>query len=593
MKILAIWLYLLMPSLAVATSPPTFRDLVTKKRPRHPNPSHLTPKSLSGPWQAEVQKALGLPATIQLEALPHAPQWGLVAPLGQTIRFWLEGFPFCEYQLKRHQTKAGRIFYLGEAPPSFHGDPSKAWPSLQKVLAAIEPKIREVIPSDPTVIQAQECLVVRDGRLVAGLSITLEASGLRYRILADPQEVYEAYPMFVHSDATARIYAPRSTGDSLQDYHLEGMVEDGSLENAWFFSTREIGENAPLAMSVDGRFEFVPGTEFFEQTSVFVHANIALAWFKAAGYDGFGFKPIRLMSHVTAHPGDARYVPDYFDYPTVSIGADAEVGLRNLHLDADVVSHELAHHVIYDSLKVPVGETLVLHEGLADYLATQISGQACFAPAVCSQYQGAEWQSCYEGHRCLRSAATSLRLDGSYAAKEGTDILYSNRDNSTLPAHILGQVVSGYLWDLVVKDGFQPQEVVHLTLATIGLLAERSGYRDFILAMLKAESSLMGGRRCMVLHERAIARGFSSSMGDLRCGEDLPEIQVAKESRPTGGPPSTPRAEEATEAEGASESDKGCGVVAGHLNGLSLIWFGMPLLMLRRRSSIWAFWTRR
>ena len=100
-----------------------------------------------------------------------------------------------------------------------------------------------------------------------------------------------------------------------------------------------------------------------------------LKYYESLGYvnpDG----PVELQLNIGADgtENNAFYSPKFADeQPRLTIGRGDGTELANLSLDSDVVSHEFGHHTLWRTLKLPIGETLVLHGGTCRLFSLFIS----------------------------------------------------------------------------------------------------------------------------------------------------------------------------------------------------------------------------
>src|SRR5690606_2594621 len=141
--------------------------------------------------------------------------------------------------------------------------------------------------------------------------------------------------------------------------------------------------------------------------------------------------------------------------------------LQNLPKDSDVVSHELGHHVIFQSLTSTKGESLVMHEGLADYFAFARTDDPCLGESICPAGSpvGCELES-----QCLRTADNTYVLNVDTKSEE----------------HFKSQFISGMLWDL--RDNAVPaQDLDEMVIQATGMLLSNSGYHDLILTLMLAD----------------------------------------------------------------------------------------------------------
>ena len=203
----------------------------------------------------------------------------------------------------------------------------------------------------------------------------------------------------------------------------------------------------------------------------------------------------------------------------------------------------------------------MLHEGLADFLTFASTGNACLGESICPENS----YICVVQNQCLRSA--------------DNDYTYTSAD---LPdgAHLRSQFISGYLWDLVTKDGLGEDLVTTLLLQAIDLFVTNSGYTHLVLGLLLVDESSYGGQYCETIYNRAIDRGLEEFISGIDCN-NVAEIvtnnggQLANET-----PVATP-----TETSDSKRNSCGSIGIAGQ-GGVSLLFFALiPLLLRLRRDS--------
>jgi hypothetical protein len=270
------------------------------------------------------------------------------------------------------------------------------------------------------------------------------------------------------SPGLARIY-DRSPLDSLIDQPLL-LTGDGTLTSEHFESD---GSNVARAFAGDLQFIYEVGDARFPEVSTFTNATRVLAWFASFGFD-MAEEKITIQANATigGSVNNAVYMPSVGAGATIAIGSGDGAVLQNLALDRDVVFHEFSHHVIFQKLQATSGESLVLHEGLADSLTMLHNDDPCLGPSICPALSSV----CAVQGQCLRTADNNLTM-------------------STAPgtAHLDSQVLSGYIWDLHQSGTFSGTELVTLTLAAIDQLSSQSSFVEFVNAMLSEDQSLFGG----------------------------------------------------------------------------------------------------
>ncbi len=324
----------------------------------------------------------------------------------------------------------------------------------------------------------------------------------------------------------------------------------------------------PRVMAPDNQFVFRaddPADALsFDQVEAYYSATRALAWFQQRfGNDGGGAHLTVRINHLIAGRSDnALYVPPP-EGPEIRIGAGNEV-MTNLARDTDVLTHEYAHHVIFEHLKEHAGESGVLHEGTADYFAYAVNGDPNLG------------ESLIPGGPYLRTAA--LDADARY------DLVDERRG-----AHFRGQYWSAVLWSLRQELGEGFDTVVYNALSYLG---PGSGLKDGFLGLLNAdrdlnpldaaspEAGVFGKNKCLIL-KTGVERGFAAYLEDYEgfdCGLDL--AALAQESKALTTPA-------AVEGKGKpvefTAFGKRCAVVSANGSPGQVAtagWFWVPLLFV-------------
>ena len=475
----------------------------------------------------------------------------------ESISFEVKGVPLCEYQVSLVRLQ-GSPFALGSLPHPFYNEPPATWPELSSSETLLRQALesRGVFVEDPT-FQSEKCYVVREGTLFSAWKIHMQNLGLTYEGIADGEEIYHVQPLFFHATGNARIYPNNALDASLQDFELTDLKESGQLSNNYFFTEIQ-STSQPLANKSDFQFVFSPESSEFAETSIFTNANRILAYFQSIGYQNFGNFPLKLVVHATIgnDSNNALYQPAVNTHSTIYIGDGDGTILKNLATDRDVVSHEFGHHVIFGTLTSVKGASLVLHEGLADFFTFAKTGNACLGESICPS--GSPIRCAVEA-QCLRTAENSYSFTSADLPSE---------------AHLRSQFISGLLWDLTAKDAIDRTLVSKAVLGGVALLAQSSGYRDFIIALLKADESQNGGAHCQTILERAQTRGLESFLTDVSCSNTLPEISGTQQA--------TTIAEDNSESSNSGDSGGGlCGVAGGSVGTASgLWWLLLPLMMM-------------
>jgi len=508
----------------------------------------------------------------------------------QTVEtnFAVDGFPLCQYQVKTHETLGGQVAMLGQFPRvevnrSFSASDWIADVRLQQTIS--ETLGMKGLDPHFHVDAKSKCLWAKDNELLPVWVVDVESEGLLYAFIADANEVYRFEPKHFHASARTRIYPNNEKDANLEDFTIREMKTDGYLDNAYFVTCVPAGSGSsvcppneasatPYSMvkepSLTYTYNPAADESKFAQTSVFTNANRTLEWLEDHGYTNFGTAQIRLAIHASfgGDTNNALYEPRS-SFAVIYVGdGDGQV-LQNLATDADVVSHELGHHVVYNSVKRIEGESLILHEGLADYFTFARTGNACLGESICPD-TSIGVKVCARPRQCLRSAENDLTLNGPNFPKE---------------PHLRGQLISGMLWDLYKKDGILLNDVTRLALRTVDLMVTDSGYKHFVVGLMLADQAIFQGRFCSTLLNRANSRGFQTILTGITCEDiekqstdgtlnsttNIEDYLGPDGNGPTVAPASPPR----------KGGKAGCGVIAagasGHDLSALLLWI-LPLL---------------
>lgn len=331
-------------------------------------------------------------------------------------------------------------------------------------------------------------------------------------------------------------------------------------------------------------------TQAFDQLQIYFYTLRSLEWL----WDKFGLDPDPAKNFVSVFVGgtingrydNAMYLPSD-EGPAVLIAQHEK--LENLARDRDVVSHELAHHIIYRGIKSSSGESGVLHEGTADYLTYAQSSDPYLAESI------------VPGAAYLRTA-----LMVGENPSEKLSVKMTN--------HARGQYWSALLWDLGEKVGHE--RVVQWISGMLHYVGPKAGLRDAFLGIIRTERDLMAlasqektglsqssslvsnpgeSQECRIL-EAGLRWGFARYLTDFsgeNCGLNIPEWIEKK----------------AQEQEGATKKKspplyplKLCGTLGsahhdpanpiGNLWALALI-ASLPLIVLGRQRLSHAFLRKR
>lgn len=460
-----------------------------------------------------------LPGALKVRLDPVNSLVDLPSEHTQKLTFSLHNIEFCQSNVKVHQFTDGSVFRFGELPKidqdSITIDPPNHREGSHRLTQWAEKnrKTLEIRSSEP-------CIYTKDNVATAVRRFIVVQDGLPYTALVTKTSVLDISPRFFHAVGDALIYPNNVLDDQREEFVLEGLADDGTLKND-YFSTYVDTTTYNKAIASDFNFDFEPGTTEFAQTSAFTNANRTLDWLFKNGYNNFGPQRISIRLHqvINGSINNALYTPVSGSSPPAILLSDGDGStLQNLPTDADVVSHELGHHVVYHGITSTAGESLVLHEGLADYFTFARTGNACLGESICP----ANSSICMIPGRCLRSALNNIVY--------GT----SNYPPSN-QAHLQGQLISGLLWDLIASDGIPESDVTNMVLRSIDLMTGDSKFFQFLIALLAADKDLFASSYCPQIFHRIVGRGLESELLGWSCQSDLSVIPDEAEAAPVIG----------------------------------------------------------
>ena len=424
----------------------------------------------------------------------------------------INGIPFCEYEIKAFQDQSGTVSMLGRLPklPSYSSYTSiDDWPNLEDSWERAKESLLSsnfLVNQDPQLISFKKCYDLVDDSITSLWKIVGRVAGRSYTVLADPHEAYKISPLYFEVDGNIQAYRLNPKDGELVTY-TTNLVGDGYLRSTFFETNTDsvtaIAEEE--AFSRTHNFIYSPSEPEFAEASVFIHATNMLAFFQGLGFGFTETQPILLEVHATPgnNQNNALYQPAgavYANQAVISIGDGDGTILKNLALDTDVVSHEFGHHVVFETLKTTSGESLVLHEGLADFFAFSRTSDPCLGESICPEGS----TSCMVEATCLRTA--------------DLDLVYGDSQYQILGSHLKGQVVSGMLWDLRVPMGLK--SITDVTFTALNYFVRDTGYQDFLASLLLADQDLNQGANACTIYDAAVSRGLATFLRGVDCSNN-------------------------------------------------------------------------
>ncbi|MBC7661506.1 MAG: hypothetical protein H7249_17555 [Chitinophagaceae bacterium] len=510
--------------------------------------------------------------------------------------FDLDDVPVCDLEVKVHRTMDGLTTMIGDMPlaPSgvFTRDQWATDAALTKIVR--ETLMMGSLGSEYIALSKERCLWSQDGLKPAWKVNLKTAAGMNYEIIASGEEVFRFDPKHFHEteEGTATVFKTNINEGEAEAIPLREMANSGYLSNPYFEVCVPTSANKPVCNPNEGTsaYSFAQESTFvynydrsidpnrFTQASIFAHTNVALSWLQTHGYANFGTTQIKLLAHakVNGDVNNALYQPAIgSETPMILVGDGDGDALQNLGTDADVVSHELGHHVVYNTVTQISGESLVIHEALADFFTFARTGNACLGESICTDTP-LGLKVCAKPKACLRSAEN--------------DYAYGDANLPT-QAHLRGQFISGLLWDLHAKDGIPQDEVTTMVLKGVDLLVSNSGYKHLVVALLLVDHTEYADKYCPLILERAKVRGLTSQLADVSC--EAIQTQSVDKSKVTTYLSTTPSGSgDAALTATKKSSKKSCGALDGGLAGSGqaeslLLILSLPIAItwIRRKKS--------
>lgn len=468
----------------------------------------------------------------------------------------IRGVNICGAQVKALKFRNNNTTAALINVPSFSRElPDFDWIELNSAIEMAELELRNqgVDFEGITIGDSERCFIMHQESLYPVWNLHLIANETLYKSYVGANGVYDLTPVLFHAEGEATVYESNPRDKKLKTFKLSDMSSGGTLENSYF----TVSSTGVKVQESDFKFNYNPDSEAdkFEQTSLFVHTNLHYDWFKSHGHKWQGSNKLTIVAHaiIKGSVNNALYTPGTSTTPPrIQVGDGDGIRLQNLPRDGDVVSHELGHHIVYEALKETRGESMVIHEGLADFFTFARTGDACLGESICPA--GSDVM-CEVEAKCLRTG------DNDYVLGR----------NTKHEAHFKSQFISGMLWDLREKE-VPGSKLDKLVYNGVLLLLESSGYHDLILGLLLADQDLYNGKYCNAIYQKAVDRGLGDIISDFGCKGNLPNLNAFNNA---GGITSS------SKSSGSSSDDPFCGIVGANDNGpKGTNWWLLVVLLL-------------
>ncbi len=458
-------------------------------------------------------------------------------------------FPVCNADAKVMSLRNGESLISGHVP---RADPKRflaeEFPRRSEAVKYLLNKLTAVL-SEPVVtvefIRSSACLFQIGQILKPVLYIIVKVNELPYTGYATEDQVYLLGPGSLTATAVANIFSPNINAASKTAFQIT-VDGSGYLQND-YFTTIPSGTDRLKGTSFD---QDKTDPKYGELAS-YVIANMEFDYAKSLGYNWIAATPMNIKNHTVFANNvvnNAQYLPAEMNAdgkPAIYVGDGDGRVLKNLGTDNDVVSHEFGHHIVYNTLKTITAqsESLILHEGLADYFTYARKGNACLGESICPDGSSA----CVDPGKCLRK--------GTIPASQ---LSLNNTAYNSYGPHGKGQLINGYLWDLQTS-GAMGTDLPKLTLQSLSLYQRDSGIQDFMLALFKTDCVNYNSKYGSKMLELAKPRGLDTYVSTIKIGD------CASIATPSG----TGVASSSTSGDSSKKGWFGCGMIDKNATGKS------------------------
>lgn len=431
-----------------------------------------------------------------------------------TLTPQLEEVPFCNYEAKAHYSR-GKIFLLGSIPDieisdsdlkKLHDEKTIDDEIYQKTLRH---HLLQTHPNDLEnfkILEEGSCISVgEDKQLLMSKKIEFHLDGMPYVARVHHTKVLDLQENFFHGSGSANILVYDSFSEQSKNFIFKKATVDlVRLSNGdHLCSDRFLHQEIEASNRM---FIYDESDPKIEDLTLFHNAMDMSNWYNSIAHSlqrNWPGPVIQLYVDDSKNRKNntAVYLPtgSFIDerIPMVKVGDGDGIELRNLLKDPDVISHEIGHHIVYRNLTSTSGESLVLHEGLADFFVLAKKNKStCFAEYICPHTS----RICVS-NSCLRSADNQWKI---------TD------DNLPPEGHKKSQIISSMLWNVIQRLG--ADNTAKITYRAVSFLSSNSGYKDFILALLLSAKELSSSQKaCDAIYEEAKKRNFTNYIGNVTC----------------------------------------------------------------------------
>ena len=378
------------------------------------------------------------------------------------LHFAIAGTPFCRAYADAHIVEDD-VFMNGVIPGAIR---KKQVQGLDWEGASYQKnQLLDALGSTGTlnITSDNECLLLASDKKTVDAARTIDFTidRLPYTALIARGEVVEASEIFHLATGKTQVLRKNPVGSSnvvLKDVTLNNISEGGSLCDPYFVTV--VPKTFTKAFSKSFDFTYPQDDLRFNEVSVFANAQIQAAWFLGLEALAPGGQWPGKRINLELYDNDDYYVNNQAVYlpkttstpPKILLGNGDKYILQNLHLDYDVIAHELGHHFVYQRLSEvnTAKDSARIHEALADYFVFAKTDNSCLGEIICPE----SGDLCNTGAKCLRSAETGLQYNGTGWSAIDPDAF-----------HKQSQFISGMLWSLRRSSLQAMAELMPLTLS--------------------------------------------------------------------------------------------------------------------------------
>jgi hypothetical protein len=342
----------------------------------------------------------------------------------------------------------------------------------------------------------------------------VEINGTPYDVLGDHQKIRKVASGVLFANGRASFLKNNPKSGKVEVVDLTDLADDvTTLTGLRFVSSRK--DSVPPIERKTREYIVSQSDPSFDEVNSYANAERVATWLQQPEKKyTLDCLPVTIElvpfigTELNPSADNARYYPAQKGTgpgPKIAI-APGGTSLKSLRLDYDVLAHEMGHHVLSRYLGTSPFSTVVIQEGVSDFLVYAQTGDACLAESVCPEDETA---GCSEPGACLRTANNSRIIDPSNLSQTGKGDGRSPYE----PAEILSSV----LWNVGSRNEVGLEKLARIILQSLPYLKKESSFEDFFQAVYKADLQMTGGTTNCLIEEEAKNRGFEEILQNIPC----------------------------------------------------------------------------